>query len=222
MADLLDFFILVVIVSASGALSPGPLFLATINSAIKSGKYSGFAIALGHTSFELPLVVAMGLGVSNFLDNPFLRTVIGSIGALALIAFGVLQLTSSIKDLSKKSNGNAAQRSLNSSIKGSGLLAAFLVGLIFTAFNPYFLMWWFTVGLSLVSEAVKIGALTGILIMFAFHIWLDCAWLGSVGYAAAAGGKILKARYLALISLSLAILIIILGIDRLRLAVTTL
>ncbi|MCX8187954.1 MAG: LysE family transporter [Nitrososphaeria archaeon] len=219
---MLEYFLLVVAVSASGALSPGPLFLATINSAIKSGKYSGFAVALGHMAFELPLVVAIGFGIWNFLGNHLARAAIGLLGASALIAFGALQLRSSIKDLSRSGGEIAGHVGVNAFIESSGLFSAFLVGLIFTALNPYFIMWWFTIGLSLIAEAIKISALTGIFIMFIFHIWLDYAWLGFTGYATAVGSRLLKPRYLTLISLSLAILIVILGIILLESTMATL
>ncbi len=219
---MLEFFLLVVVVSASGALSPGPLFLATIDSAIRSGKYAGFVVALGHMVFEFPLVVAIGFGVWNFLGDPVIRAAIGLLGAFALMVFGATQIYSSVKDLSRKDGENPGQISLNTHVKGSGFFAAFLVGLTFTALNPYFLMWWFTIGLSLIAEAIRLSAVTGIFIMFAFHIWLDYAWLGFTGYATAVGSKLLKPHHLRLISLALAILIVLLGVFLLESAIAAL
>ncbi|HDD39763.1 MAG TPA: hypothetical protein ENG21_00740 [Nitrososphaeria archaeon] len=219
---MLEFFLLVVVVSASGALSPGPLFLATIDSAIRSGKYAGFAVALGHMAFEFPLVVAIGFGVWNFLGDPIIRTVIGLLGAFALIGFGIIQVYSSLKNSPGKGEGDPSKVGLNTYVKGSGFFAAFLVGLLFTALNPYFLMWWFTIGLSLIAEAIRLSAITGIFIMFAFHIWLDYAWLGFTGYATAVGSRLLKPHHLRLVSLSLAIIIIILGIFLLKSAIAAL
>ncbi|MEM4021550.1 MAG: lysine transporter LysE, partial [Nitrososphaerota archaeon] len=76
---------------------------------------------------------------------------------------------------------------------------------------PYFLTWWFTVGLPLISEGIRMGGLAGILTMFGFHIWLDYAWLGAAGYATATGAKFLKPKHMSLLSLALAIAIILLG-----------
>ncbi len=214
---------LVVVVSASGALSPGPLFFATIEASMKTGRYTGFAVAAGHMVFELPLVIAIGLGIWNFVNDPVIGRAIGFFGAAALIAFGVIQLRSALRNMRGKSrdSGKASQGRIKG-ISNPGLFAAFLTGLAFTALNPYFLMWWFTFGLPLILEALKYGALYGILLMFAFHIWLDYAWLGLTGYATAIGSKFLKEKYLNAISIALALIILLWGVWMLESAITAL
>jgi len=208
--ELSQFFLLVVFVSASGALAPGPLLFATMNISLRAGKYAGLAAALGHMTFELPLILAIAFGIWNFIQDPGINFMIGIVGSAALIAFGLLQVRSSLKGLSISNNpGNSGQSLLL--VRGTGLLAAFLVGLLFTALNPYFLTWWFTVGLPLISEGVKMGGLAGLLAMFGFHIWLDYAWLGTAGYATATGAKFLKPKQMNIFSLALAIAVIIFG-----------
>jgi threonine/homoserine/homoserine lactone efflux protein len=67
-------------------------------------------------------------------------------------------------------------------------------GVIFTSLNPFFVLWWFTVGSALISQALLLGALEGVVLMCASHIWMDYAWLG--GTAAVAGrGKLLLGRW---------------------------
>jgi len=219
---LLDFFLLVVLVSASGALSPGPLFIATVDSAIKNGRYAGFAVAFGHMVFELPLVVAIGFGIWSFISDPLIKSFIGILGAAALIAFGVAQAYSSSKRIFRENAVNDDEGFSRLKPRKAGLFNAFLVGLVFTALNPYFLMWWFTIGLSLIAEAIRLSAIAGIFVMFAFHIWLDYAWLGFTGYATAVGSKALKPRQINLISLILDVIIVIAGIMLLQSVVTAL
>ncbi|MCD6235666.1 MAG: LysE family transporter [Thaumarchaeota archaeon] len=98
--------------------------------------------------------------------------------------------------------------------------APFIIGFLFTALNPYFLMWWFTIGIPLISEAIKIGALYGILLMFAFHIWMDYAWLGFAGYAAAAGSKFFDKKARIILSIALAAIILAWGAAMLGSSVT--
>ena len=62
MPDFVGFFAAVVIISASGVMAPGPLFVSTISSAIQHGKNAGLKIAMGHTVVELPLVILIGIG----------------------------------------------------------------------------------------------------------------------------------------------------------------
>lgn len=208
--ELLQFFFLVVFVSASGALAPGPLLFATMNVSLRAGRYAGLAAALGHMAFELPLILAIAFGIWSFIQDPGISFMIGIVGSAALIAFGLLQVRSSIKGLSGGDNPGDSSQVLPLA-RGTGLLTTFLVGLLFTALNPYFLMWWFTVGLPLISEGVRMGGLAGILTMFGFHIWLDYAWLGAAGYATATGTRFLKPTQMNLLSLALAISIILFG-----------
>lgn len=207
--EVLQLFLLVVFVSASGALAPGPLLFATMNVSLRAGRYAGFMAALGHMVFELPLILAIAFGIWSFIQDPGTSFMIGIVGSAALVAFGLLQIRSSIKSFSGNDPGSSGQIPLLT--RGAGLLAAFLVGLTFTALNPYFLTWWFTVGLPLISEGIRMGGLAGILTMFGFHIWLDYAWLGAAGYATATGAKFLKPKHMSLLSLALAIAIILLG-----------
>ena len=208
--ELPQFFLLVVFVSVSGALAPGPLLFATMNISLRAGKYAGLAAALGHMAFELPLILAIAFGIWNFIQDLSISFMIGIVGSAALIAFGLLQVRSSLKGLSTSNNPGHSGHPLVL-VRGTGLLAAFLVGLLFTALNPYFLTWWFTVGLPLISEGVKMGGLAGLLTMFGFHIWLDYAWLGAAGYATATGARFLKPKQMSALSLALAIAVIILG-----------
>jgi len=208
---LLSFFLMIVAVSASGALAPGPLLFATMNISLRAGRYAGFLVALGHMAFELPLVILIGLGMWSFIADSTVRLTISAVGGAALIIFGLIQARSSIKVI--RSGGDSIDEGSSGklAIGGRGFSAAFLVGFLFTALNPYFLVWWFTAGLILISEAIRLGALAGILLMFAFHIWIDYAWLGAAGYVTAIGARFLKPRQISILSLILALTIIVLG-----------
>ncbi len=217
--ELLEFFLLVVVVSASGALSPGPLFFATIDTSMRSSKYAGVIAASGHMAFELPLVIAIGYGLWNFVNDPLIGKIIELFGAVALIGFGAIQLSSSVKSLRGNYGSGFERHHRGFEPKRSGLFGAFLVGFLFTALNPYFLMWWFTIGVPLIAEALRLGALYGILLMFVFHIWMDYAWLGLTGYAAAVGSKLFNDKARNVVSMILATIILLWGTIMLHSAV---
>ena len=52
----------------SGALSPGPLLLLTIEETTKIGAKAGILISIGHALLELIVVIALYNGLNNFLD----------------------------------------------------------------------------------------------------------------------------------------------------------
>jgi len=59
----------------------------------------------------------------------------------------------------------------------------FLLGVIFSALNPFFPIWWLTVGLKLISNSIHFyGFVIGILFLFSFHIWRDYAWLAVASF----------------------------------------
>ncbi len=162
MQDFAGFFAAVVIISASGVMAPGPLFVATISSAIKNGRLAGLKIAFGHTLVELPLVIMIGLGVLSLETMPEFRIVISAVGAISVFAFAGLQIRSVLKS--------------DVIAKGSRY-GAFATGVFLTGLNPFFLVWWFTIGIKLISDALLLWSLWGILVMFGMHIWMDYAWL---------------------------------------------
>ena len=63
----LEFSVLVIIVSASGVMAPGPLFAANLAYGLKQGTKSGIKMAVGHTIVEFPLVIL--LIFSSSLDH---------------------------------------------------------------------------------------------------------------------------------------------------------
>jgi threonine/homoserine/homoserine lactone efflux protein len=61
-----------------------------------------------------------------------------------------------------------------------------LTGIILSASNPYFLLWWATVGLRLATDASRLGILA--FSLFAVVHWLcDFIWLGALSWASFKG-----------------------------------
>jgi len=49
MVQILEFAVLVIVISASGVMAPGPLFAATVSYGLRGGVRAGFKMAIGHT-----------------------------------------------------------------------------------------------------------------------------------------------------------------------------
>lgn len=178
MQDFFGFFASVIIISASGVMSPGPLFAATASSAMRLGRLAGLQIAAGHTIVELPLVVMIGLGVLSLESLPEFRVNVSVFGALSIFAFAGFQLRSVFKSTAARDSKHGA----------------LLTGIFLTGLNPFFLVWWFTIGIKLISDAFSLWSFWGILIMFFMHIWMDYAWLFFVSIISSKGAKFLSSN----------------------------
>jgi threonine/homoserine/homoserine lactone efflux protein len=182
----------VVVVSASGALAPGPLTASTAALGARGGWRAGFSVAVGHTLVELPLVVAIAYGVGSALSSPLARALLGAVGGAFMVLFAALTL--------KAAAGGGLEAG------GSGRFgSALAAGAALSLFNPFFIMWWLGVGSPLIAEAVERGA-RGLLEFYAAHVWIDYAWLSLVaglGSVARLNGRAYRALLAALALLML-------------------
>ena len=197
----------VVLVSASGVLSPGPLFLTNIIYGSKQGITAGIKIAYGHTMVELPLVIILALGLFTFsyvfLNSENLK-IISIVGGIAMIVFALTQIINFTKD----KVDNERQYAGVSDNKGPILL-----GVIFSALNPLFLIWWFTIGLKLISDSIHFfGLVNGILILFSSHIWMDYAWLIITSYLIYRGISVLKNKFYSVLLISMSTFLVFYGV----------
>ena len=192
----------VVVVSASGVLAPGPLFLATVSHGFRHGAVSGFMASLGHMVFEMPLVFLIALGLSAILGERGLIVIVGAAGSAAIIIFGAVQIVVAMRSYRR---GDAER------LTGRATPSAFIAGLVFTALNPYFIVWWLTVGARLVLEALLLASLLGVLIMYAAHIWMDYAWLVFVAHVAGRTGRIMHGRANSIALITLGALMMVIG-----------
>ncbi|HET6717221.1 MAG TPA: LysE family transporter [Nitrososphaeraceae archaeon] len=186
---LLDMGLQIILVSASGVLTPGPLFFANLALSKYGGFWSGIKIAIGHTIVELPLIILYSLPfiVLTFPSTIFsMFKVISIIGGVSLIVFGIFYV---VRTLSKNNN-------LTATDKPSRIENPILAGILFTGVNPFFFLWWISVGIKLISDSLQLlGYPLGIVFLFFVHIWMDYAWLGLSSYFTSRGIKIVGSQY---------------------------
>ncbi len=199
--EILNFIATVVLVTASGALAPGPLFFAAVSHGTKSGAKGGLAFSIGHTLVEFPLVLLLALVfgevASEIAGEPAVKLLTGIAGGLFLLIFGAMQIH---YFLTSKSDTPA--------YAGVTSRNPLLLGLVFTGLNPYFIVWWLTVGSKLVVDALAFGLLLGVLLMYVSHVWMDYVWLTMVAHFAHVGTKIAGATwYRAVMTLFGAVLV---------------
>lgn len=186
---LLDMGLQIILVSASGVLTPGPLFFANLALSKYGGFWSGIKIAIGHTIVELPLIILYSLPfiVLTFPSTIFsMLKVISIIGGVSLIVFGIFYV---VRTICKNDN-------LTATAKPCRIENPILAGILFTGVNPFFFMWWISIGVKLISDSLQsLGYPLGLVFLFFVHIWMDYAWLGLSSYFTSRGIKIVGSQY---------------------------
>ena len=196
--EILGFALAVITISASGVMAPGPLFAANITYGLKHGTRSGIKIALGHTIVELPLIILLGVGVFSLESFPEFRPTITILGAITLFVFAGLQIKSVLKQ------GKIIQQNQKNN--------PIIVGIAFSALNPFFIVWWITIGFKLISDAMMMWSFFGILILFVLHIWMDFVWLGATAFLASKSSKLIRNKGYKILITGLSLTLIYFGI----------
>ena len=214
----IEFSLQVILVSTSGVLSPGPLFFINILYGSKYGSFVGLKIASGHAIVEFPLIIALAYGLYSFSYTLHLSDVIfkfiGLTGGIFLLLFSILQIISILKD---KSTNSQAITNIKFNIKNP-----ILIGFIFTVLNPFFLIWWFTIGSKLISDSViNFGILEGISIIFLSHIWMDYFWLWFTSFMINKGKSIIKEKVYRVFIFAISAILGIYGFYLLFMSLTT-
>jgi threonine/homoserine/homoserine lactone efflux protein len=199
--DVLNFVATIVLVTASGALAPGPLFFAAISHGTKLGAKGGLAFAIGHTLFEFPLVILLAVGLSTIASEPAVRLLTGVIGGMALLVFGVIQIRQCI---TTRFDAPKPRRTIFQN--------PIIIGLVFTGLNPFFVVWWFTAGLKLINDSSLFLGLLGVVFMYVCHVWMDYAWLTAVAHFARVGINMIGARWYRAIMAFFGVVLIYFGI----------
>ncbi|MBN1357487.1 LysE family transporter [Candidatus Bathyarchaeota archaeon] len=171
MAFTVEFYLFlasVVLISMTGVMMPGPLFAVTIEKAAKT-KTAGLLIAIGHGVVEFPLMFLIYYGIDRIVSAEVLQTVqvtVGLIGGLLMMFMGVQTFRNRNKTIETYE-----------SPKHESLIA----GIWTTAANAGFILWWLTIGTTLVITARSFGFLE--FTVFAVVHWLcDFIWYTVVAF----------------------------------------
>lgn len=199
MTALLTIFASSFVIALSGALMPGPLLTAAISESSRRGFIAGPLLIAGHAILELGLVIALLLGLAPFLQLPTVFAATALIGSVILfwMAFGMVRSLPSLR-LSLESD----QRRRSHPMIG---------GILMSVANPYWIIWWATIGLGYVLYSRQFG-FWGVAFFFVGHILADLAWYSLIAAAVAGGRHFLTDRlYRSLIALCAIFLMVFAG-----------
>ncbi len=176
--SLLFFLAQVLIISCSGAMQPGPVTATAIAMGARN-RWAGTLIAIGHGIIEFPLIVVIILGLGKYFELQKVQIAIGLAGGVFLLLMAMQGL------LSLKAKAENKSRVLTN--------RPVLAGIILSAGNPYFLLWWATVGLALATQAKEWGIWA--FALFALTHWsVDLIWLQILSWVSFKGSVLLGPR----------------------------
>lgn len=188
------------VVALSGALMPGPLLTVTVAHSPRFGWTFGPLAILGHAILELGLISLVFLGAGPLLKSGGVQSAVGLVGGVILIwmSWGMVRMARSGADI---------QEAEDEVKRGD---RAVWLGILTSISNPYWTLWWATVGLAFLTTAARSGPL-GITVFFLGHISGDLAWYTLVSVGASRGRRFVGTTLYAGVLFFCAGILIILG-----------
>jgi len=201
---MLQTYLLGLVIGLTGALVPGPTLVATINTSVTGGWKTGARVSAGHALIEAVIFSAIILGVSAVTAVSEYSGLIGAIGGTALVLFGILTI---------RGAGSGVPEG------GSGSVVAnpYLAGAVTSVSNPYFWLWWFSVGSALVLAAARQAFLFA-LAFLAGHWSADFGWYTIVSASIHRGKRIFDEHVYAWVLRGCGAFLVLFGISYLSLA----
>jgi len=184
MVSLLFMFGTAFVVGLSGAMMPGPVLVATINRSARIGFKAGPLVVLGHAIIEGILVLAIVEGIGSMLERPMVINPIMLAGGGMLVVLGVTILNDvRLRRVSLPSGPDQSQP-----LARESSLRPVLEGILTSVSNPYWILWWATIGLTYMALAQQLGPF-GLPAFYSGHILSDLTWFSLVAAGVAAGTK---------------------------------
>jgi threonine/homoserine/homoserine lactone efflux protein len=194
-------FSLSLLMSLSGALMPGPMLTYTISRTLRTsrrGWLTGARVVGGHAAVEALLVFALVLGVVGFLQAPLAVKSIAAVGAALLIYMGVSLLLETARGRGIELAGEASPAvSAGGSHGGPSQagkasfatrLPPVFAGVLVSMSNPYWWIWWVTIGAAfLVRYDVTLQRWPALVAFFVGHELGDLGWFSAVSIALSLG-----------------------------------
>lgn len=176
MITLLTIFASSFVIALSGALMPGPVLTVTVSESARRGAIAGPLMIFGHGILELILVIALLAGLAPLLSRDDVFIFISLLGGTILCWMAYTMFRDMHTMRLSLQNDDTKERSL------------ILAGIMLSIANPYWLIWWATIGLGYILYSVKFG-LPGVIAFFCGHILADLAWYSLISFGVAKGRR---------------------------------
>jgi len=171
------------LVGLSGSIVPGPMLTVTISESIKKGFKAGPLVVSGHIMVEIALIIAILAGLGWIIGSKIASLVIGFVGGSVLVFMGI-STAKSQKSLSEASKNDTMNQRYGSVVGG----------VITSISNPYFFIWWATIGCAFMLKGLELAGLFGLFGFLIGHWSADLSWYSLVSFFSSRGSKIMNDR----------------------------
>ncbi|MGA9350959.1 MAG: LysE family transporter [Anaerolineae bacterium] len=174
------------LVGFTGVMMPGPVSAMTFTESARRGFWAGPLITAGHALAELAMVLALALGIGEALQHNWLVGAIGFFGGLFLLWMGF--------DIARTAwLGRVTLDGQPATTAPGSRQNLVVTGLLVSVVNPYWVLWWATVGTGYLLLFVRFGV-PGIVVFYLAHISTDLLWNSLLSFVVASGRRILSQR----------------------------
>jgi threonine/homoserine/homoserine lactone efflux protein len=188
------------LIAYSGALMPGPMLTVVVTETPRQGARAGPLVVLGHAILELTLLVLLVIGLGPLLNHHTVQAALQIVGGSMLVWTAVSMIVA------------LARRQVSIDWEGQsdgGRARAVVMGILSSLANPYWLLWWATIGLGLLTKAYALGV-AGLVAFYLGHITGDLTWYSLISGTIAAGKRFITARvYATMLSVAAAFLLVL-------------
>ncbi len=184
-------------VGLSGALMPGPMLFATIDSSLKKGWIAGPEVVFGHALLEFAVVVLIVLGMTSFIGSEAISA-ISVVGGIVLIVFGAMTIQ----------GASDASGALHSD--GAIVSSPIVAGILTSASNPYFWIWWLAAGSALVLRGLEVSLIAAAFFVIG-HWMADLGWYSLVSTSFSRGKSLMSSKTYERILVSCGVFLIVFG-----------
>lgn len=189
------------LIGLTGAMSPGPYLTVTISRTVTKGPRSAALMLVGHALLEGLLLVGFAFGLQEILSNLHVARVLSGVGGLFLVWMGWGLLRGALAGtISPNATPGQPEPRFGPVLSGAAVSLA----------NPYWTLWWATIGVKLAADGLAIGPL-GVAAFFIGHELADVSWYGLVILATSRGRKLLADRPYRVIIGACAVFLLYLG-----------
>ena len=196
MFELLEMLTIGFAVGMTGALVPGPMLFATIDTSLKRGWRAGPEIFIGHAILEFLVCILIIFGITAVSDNTVLAISIA--GGATLVVFGILTM--------RNAKGAASSMHEYGATNSNPMLA----GIITSASNPYFWLWWLAAGSALVLRGLEISILAAAMFVIG-HWFADLGYFTIVSTSFSKGKRLMSPKVYERVLMSCGLFLVLFG-----------
>jgi threonine/homoserine/homoserine lactone efflux protein len=183
--DVAVIFFSSLVIAWSGAVMPGPMLAVVVAETPRQGARAGPLVVLGHAILELALLAALVIGLGPVLEREGVQAALSLAGGVMLVVTGITMVAAVTR--------GRVRLEWDAEGGGAGRARTVLGGVLSSLANPYWTIWWVTIGLGLLTKAYAIGA-AALAAFYIGHILGDLTWYTAVSGAISAGRRWISQR----------------------------